>query len=271
MAFCSQSLHAFYNNQLAKIMAIFKGSWCELEFDSEASVKWIKEGNHRDFELGASIFLKQLLQNVKKKKKEVENDDDGDQQQKIIDYYHISCWDELPVEIMEMIVVHLNSVADSVVSARLYDNNLRFFDLSAGSIYNMSLSKNLQGGLCCGSSKGWLAMAIDKEFDPILVLFNPISSVQLRLPPVKTIPSLRNFFQMNEDCGGIFNITQFFNKIEVSSSSCSNCVVAATCFVHNLDSDFAAINMKVGDDVDDVDVVVVRVIPLVYQFYCSEV
>ncbi|KAK3193110.1 hypothetical protein Dsin_024420 [Dipteronia sinensis] len=74
----------------------------------------------------------------------------------------------------------------------LHDNNLRFFDLSAVNIYIISLPKNLPEGLCCGYSKGLLAMATGEEFNPILVLFNPISCVQIRLPPVKKIPSFRD-------------------------------------------------------------------------------
>ncbi|KAK2643021.1 hypothetical protein Ddye_024784 [Dipteronia dyeriana] len=111
---------------------------------------------------------------MKKKEKEVKNDDDNDQQQKILITITSKINDVVANQFPWLLLPH-----------SLYDNNLRFFDLSAGGIYNISLPENLRGGLCCGSSKGWLAMAIGEEFDPILVLFNPISGVELRLPPVK--------------------------------------------------------------------------------------
>ncbi|TXG65032.1 hypothetical protein EZV62_012026 [Acer yangbiense] len=207
-----------------------------------------------------SSFLEMLIQNLlkcKKKKEEIEID---------IDEYR-RFWDDEPgivEDVMERLdlvdCIRASNVCKSwrsvavnqkkkiktaqvpwlVLSHR--DNHqprtksLRFFDFSLGSSYNISLprsSTTLLGWWYCGSSKGWLVIAKGWYFNPKLVLFNPISGVQLQLPPLRTIPSFKDFLRENNKYDLDYDITCFIEKIELSSCgddthTSNNCIVAAS-------------------------------------------
>ncbi|XP_007041631.2 PREDICTED: putative F-box protein At4g22660 [Theobroma cacao] len=101
------------------------------------------------------------------------------------------------------------------------DNNdckhmISFFDLGEGAIGKLNLPKSISGATLIGASKGWLALTKGKKNSPQIFLLDPISGVQIPLPPLLTIRST------SEDTNAI-------DKIEISSRDASQCVVAA-CF-----------------------------------------
>lgn len=67
--------------------------------------------------------------------------------------------------------------------------SVRFFDMIEDRIYHIKLPDTIRGH-CWGCSEGWLVIAHGKEgflctlFDPDVILYNPISRAQLRLPPL---------------------------------------------------------------------------------------
>ncbi|KAK2663078.1 hypothetical protein Ddye_001652 [Dipteronia dyeriana] len=187
-----------------------------------------------------SVLL--LVQNMMVRwKKKMNKDDDHSRR----------LWDELlPTDILESIMERLNlsdCVRLSVVckswrsSASLHLNKkiiynspcswlllphhqtgtakyLKFFDFSgAGIFYDLPLPK-------C-----WLVIGSSNDSTLTLFLFNPISGIQLPLPPLQTVPSCRH--HAIQQCPEFFghDITEFAWKIELSSSdaSSSSCVVAA--------------------------------------------
>ncbi|KAL9415611.1 hypothetical protein AB3S75_043830 [Citrus x aurantiifolia] len=178
-------------------------------------------------------------------------------------------WDQLPFDIMEKILKQLSHVADSVrmscvckswrsiitkennnttrnrnaqvpwlMLPHVTDNNnnlLKFYDLCEGRLYNLKLPKNMQGSWygsgswCCGSSKGWLVMLKGSKFNPDIYLFDPISGIQLPLPPLTTIPSFENFLLDDRPYYyGTAGLLEFIRKVELSSVDARNCMVAAT-------------------------------------------
>ncbi|XVF45674.1 hypothetical protein PTKIN_Ptkin02bG0226200 [Pterospermum kingtungense] len=138
------------------------------------------------------------------------------------------CCEEIPIEILEVIVGRLSlsgGIRMSIVSKywgaiamdkripttpqipRLtlpHDSNTKytktkymsFYDMSANKIHKLKLPKQLKGTVCCGSSKGWLIMAEDVYYQNVLspssthdmFLFNPISGDVHQLPSLTTIP-----------------------------------------------------------------------------------
>ncbi|XVF45676.1 hypothetical protein PTKIN_Ptkin02bG0226400 [Pterospermum kingtungense] len=165
-------------------------------------------------------------------------------------------WEEVPSEIMEDTVKRL-SVSDrirmSIVSKYwgaiaskkhiptapqipwlilLHSGitGLRFFDISVRNHITLNLPKQLQGMVCCGSSKGWLIMAddaSDRNFqfsssthESDIILFNPNSREVHQLPPLTTIPCYQRFLKGTEN-----DISCFVKKIELSSANVSECVV----------------------------------------------
>jgi hypothetical protein len=104
-------------------------------------------------------------------------------------------------------------------------NSLSFFSMSEGIVHNIKLPKAAQGGWCFGSSKGWLTIARGTQDDPQVFLLSPISGVHRHLPSLTTIPSFKDFVDMAWDPN---RITSFIQKIEVSSTDLSKCIVAAT-------------------------------------------
>ncbi|XVF45679.1 hypothetical protein PTKIN_Ptkin02bG0226700 [Pterospermum kingtungense] len=143
-------------------------------------------------------------------------------------------WDDLPSEIMEDIVERL-SVSDrirmSIVSKYwgaissqkhiptapqipwqilLYSGitDLRFFDMSVRKNIKLNLPKRLQRTVCCGSSKGWLAMvdlllrsSKPKPYQSDMFLFNPVSGQMHKLPSLSTIPCYQEFIKEAEKRG----------------------------------------------------------------------
>lgn len=101
------------------------------------------------------------------------------------------------------------------------DPDLRFFDVETGTIYRfINVPEPIRGGQCCGSSKGWLVIAKDQES---IFLYNPVSRVHHRLPPVELLA---------EDCfdeqkSSYYAIRQHMGRIELSSSDIHSCTIAA--------------------------------------------
>ncbi|KAI3980601.1 hypothetical protein MKX01_025166 [Papaver californicum] len=69
-------------------------------------------------------------------------------------------------------------------------NRCRFFNLSANKVYNLNLPipKTPVRSRCCGSSHGWLVFQV--ENNPNIFLFNPLTSIQIQLPPLTTFPNV---------------------------------------------------------------------------------
>ena len=103
-------------------------------------------------------------------------------------------------------------------------NSISFFSMSEGIVHNIKLPKAAHGGWCFGSSKGWLTIARGTQDNPQVFLLNPISGFQRHLPSLSTIPYFKNFVDMAWDPN---HITPFIQKIELSSTDLSKCIVAA--------------------------------------------
>ncbi|XP_026452470.1 putative F-box protein At5g55150 [Papaver somniferum] len=72
-------------------------------------------------------------------------------------------------------------------------NCCRFFNLSANKVYqlNLPLPKAPVPSRCCGSSHGWLVFQV--ENNPSIFLFNPLTSIQIQLPPLTAFPNVLDF------------------------------------------------------------------------------
>ncbi|XWS40280.1 hypothetical protein CRYUN_Cryun18bG0127300 [Craigia yunnanensis] len=170
---------------------------------------------------------------------EKENDDDDGE----IEMVHAS-WDKLPCDIWSLIFqrlplvdrIHASLVCkewrSSVLKQTLQpvwmllfsdclnndcDHRLSFFDLSEGEIGKLKLHKSAAAGASIfGASKGWLALTKGTENNLQPFLLDPISGIEIPLPPLSTImPS-------NEKGAEIFD------QIEISSKDASQSVVAAS-------------------------------------------
>ncbi|KAK9287359.1 hypothetical protein L1049_015776 [Liquidambar formosana] len=160
-------------------------------------------------------------------------------------------WHELPKDIMEIIIQRLNStdrVRLSIVCKSWRPlvmqkdipaapqipwlllphgpdcKRLSFYSLEEGKVHNLKLPKSAQGGWCCGSSKGWLVISKETSFKSEIFLLNPISGARRQLPSLTTIPSFDTFVESLPDD---HIVSSFINRIELSSSDTSDCVVAA--------------------------------------------
>ncbi|XP_021286405.1 uncharacterized protein LOC110418105 [Herrania umbratica] len=94
---------------------------------------------------------------------------------------------------------------------------ISYFDLGDGAIGNLNLPESTPEGATTGASKGWLAVYMENTTTNNLQTFllDPISGVQLPLPPMSTTRSA------SEDSNIIFP------KFEISSQDASQSVVAA--------------------------------------------
>ncbi|KAE8008803.1 hypothetical protein FH972_005278 [Carpinus fangiana] len=106
-------------------------------------------------------------------------------------------------------------------------NSLSFFSMSEGIVHNIKLPKAAHGGWCFGSSKGWLTIARGTHDDPQVFLLNPISGFQRHLPSLTTIPSFKDFVDMGSLGWDPNCVTSFIQKIELSSTDLSRCIVTA--------------------------------------------
>ncbi|XVF82225.1 hypothetical protein PTKIN_Ptkin16aG0028200 [Pterospermum kingtungense] len=183
-------------------------------------------------------------------------------------------WDELPSEIMEVIVERL-SVPDRIrmspvskywgaISSQkhiptapqipwrilLYSGitDLRFFDMSVRKHITLNLPKRLQRTVCCGSSKGWLAMvdlllrsSKPKPYQSDMFLFNPVSGEMHKLPSLSTIPCYQEFIKEAEKRGKGSTNMSFVQRIELSSAKVSECIVAGAFKPSNTTSTIVAI------------------------------
>ncbi|KAJ4721035.1 F-box protein [Melia azedarach] len=192
-----------------------------------------------------SYLLKTIFWRRKSKTRDTEETDD------------YGCWDQLPSGVLVKIIQQIslgdcvrvslvckswsldikqNNFPNRVQAAwlmlpldRVNTSLLRFYDLFEGRTYNFELPKNLQGGWCCGSSKGWLAIVYGSKFNPKFSLYNPISGIQFPLPPLITLPSSQGFLDRMKQS---INVAEFIKKVELSSVNAPNCIVAATFDVH---------------------------------------
>ncbi|OVA10867.1 Protein of unknown function DUF295 [Macleaya cordata] len=69
-------------------------------------------------------------------------------------------------------------------------NRRGFFSLSENKVYWLNLPEICHGSRCCGSSQGWLVLLGQS---PIILLFNPLTSIQIHLPPITTFPKVLDF------------------------------------------------------------------------------
>ncbi|WRX14624.1 F-box domain - like 10 [Theobroma cacao] len=94
---------------------------------------------------------------------------------------------------------------------------MSYFDFGEGAIKYLNLPESIPKGAATGASRGWLRVRTEDTTtdNPQIFLLDPISGVQLPLPPMSTIRSA------SEDTNIIFP------KIEISSQDASQSVVAA--------------------------------------------
>ncbi|KAB1207537.1 hypothetical protein CJ030_MR7G007536 [Morella rubra] len=100
-----------------------------------------------------------------------------------------------------------------------------FFSMSEGAVHNFKLPKSAKGGLCVGSSQGWLIIIAGSEWDPKVYLSNPFSGSQYQLPSFTTIPSFMDSESSSQD--PIYSLTSFIDKIVLSSTEPAEGIVAA--------------------------------------------
>ncbi|XVF45673.1 hypothetical protein PTKIN_Ptkin02bG0226100 [Pterospermum kingtungense] len=170
------------------------------------------------------------------------------------------CWEDIPIEIMEIIVESL-SLSDRIRMSTVckywgaiamqkhiptipqipwltqpHDGNTKymsFYDMSANKFHKLKLPKRLKGTVCCGSSKGWLIMTQDVNYQNApspssthdIFLFNPISGEVHQLPSLTTIPCYQQFL-IEVDQYKEHNVSCFVEKVELSSTNVSKCLVA---------------------------------------------
>ncbi|KAK9012734.1 hypothetical protein V6N11_040771 [Hibiscus sabdariffa] len=105
---------------------------------------------------------------------------------------------------------------------------LNFFDMCDGKVRKLNLPESVQGGWFCGCSKGWLFLALGTTLDNLQsFLFDPITRVQIPLPPLSTISI--NFEECFSNCRSEWNLAAcIIKEVEPSSSDVSQCIVAAT-------------------------------------------
>ncbi|KAB1223260.1 hypothetical protein CJ030_MR2G002425 [Morella rubra] len=161
-------------------------------------------------------------------------------------------WHELPHDLMEIILQRLNQVDRRRLSCvckswrshvmqtkdRIAEfpwlllphgpncKSFSFFSMSEGAVHNFKLPKTVKGGLCMGSSQGWLIVIKGSERDPKVFLYNPFSGSQYRLPSFTTIPSFLETESSSRD--PICRLTSSIHKIVLSSPKLDECIVAAT-------------------------------------------
>lgn len=133
-----------------------------------------------------------------------------------------SCWDRLPIDILQSVTerlnygdrVRLSAVCESwrTIVKKLdicapprvpwllfhddqtIDSHLRFYDPSEGRLYNITLNEQLQGGYIWGSCKGWVLMPQGRKCSYLrglqfakLFSVDPISRVCFRLHDINRI------------------------------------------------------------------------------------
>ncbi|XP_022762095.1 uncharacterized protein LOC111307988 [Durio zibethinus] len=158
-------------------------------------------------------------------------------------------WDKLPVDILKLIFdrLHLKDrIRFNLVCKQWRTNttetpqllwlmlpyhensqHLSFFDMSEGKVHKLNLPKSAQGGWFCGCSKGWLFLAKGSEFHNLqFFLFDPISRVQIPLPPLSTIPEFGKTFTIRQSKWN--PAACIITQVVVSSSDASQCILAAT-------------------------------------------
>ncbi|KAK8673776.1 hypothetical protein V6N13_112088 [Hibiscus sabdariffa] len=105
---------------------------------------------------------------------------------------------------------------------------LNFFDMCDGKVRKWSLPESVQGGWFCGCSKGWLFLALGTTLANLQIfLFDPITRVQIPLPPLSTISNFEDCFTT---CPFEWNrnpAAYIIDEVEPSSSDVSQCIVAA--------------------------------------------
>ncbi|OVA10865.1 Protein of unknown function DUF295 [Macleaya cordata] len=84
-------------------------------------------------------------------------------------------------------------------------NRRGFFNLSENKVYWLNLPEICSGSRCCGSSQGWVVLLL--QHSPNILLFNPLTRVQLQLPPFR--------LNMIDPC------LLFIKKVVLSSSPAS--------------------------------------------------
>ncbi|XP_062019301.1 uncharacterized protein LOC133735881 isoform X1 [Rosa rugosa] len=101
--------------------------------------------------------------------------------------------------------------------------------LSTGKAVKLKLPKQLKGGWIYGSSKGWLIIIKEKGLNSEMYLVNPISRAVHKLPPLRTIPSFKNFLKTRK--WELLGANGFCLRVKMSTSdgfnSSSNFTVAA--------------------------------------------
>ncbi|KAG5604015.1 hypothetical protein H5410_025507 [Solanum commersonii] len=95
---------------------------------------------------------------------------------------------ETLVDIMDMILKRVG-IGDYV--------RFNFYSLSEGRFYSFKLPTHILNKypkvshgvtFCCATSNGWLVLVAGPDHNPDMFLFDPISEIDVRLPPLTTIP-----------------------------------------------------------------------------------
>ncbi|XP_062020735.1 uncharacterized protein LOC133737133 [Rosa rugosa] len=112
------------------------------------------------------------------------------------------------------------------------DNNkyVSFASVSEGRVVKLKLPKQVRGWWIYGSSKGWLIMIKERGLNSKMCLLNPISGALLQLPPLRTLPFLKDF--VKTEAWKLFGANAFDLSIALSTSDgialdSKRCTVAA--------------------------------------------
>ncbi|OVA10870.1 Protein of unknown function DUF295 [Macleaya cordata] len=66
-----------------------------------------------------------------------------------------------------------------------------FYNLLENKVHRLNIPNDRPWRRCCGSSQGWLVLL--EERDPTILLFNPLTKIQVQLPPLTAFPNVLNF------------------------------------------------------------------------------
>lgn len=103
---------------------------------------------------------------------------------------------------------------------------MRFYMLSESKVVKLKLPKQVRGDWIYGSSKGWLIMVKEQGLNSSMCLLNPISGALHQLPPLRTIPSFKEFVKTR--AWKRLRANGFFRRVALSTSDDPNyCTVAA--------------------------------------------
>ncbi|PRQ22844.1 hypothetical protein RchiOBHm_Chr6g0254681 [Rosa chinensis] len=105
-----------------------------------------------------------------------------------------------------------------------------FASVSEGRVVKLKLPKQVRGWWIYGSSKGWLILIKERGLNSKMCLLNPISRALLQLPPLRTLPFLKDFVKTED--WKLFGANAFDLSIALSTSDgialdSKRCTVAA--------------------------------------------